>query len=226
MNHRLFAIGDIHGCFDQLKELMEEKIQLTRHDKLVFLGDYIDRGPKSKEVIDYLIALKNKDFDIIALSGNHEQMLLDAWEEEDFTGIWMINGGKETLKSFGIRTVKDLEPVYLDFFRSLRLMVEIENILFVHAGFNDEIEHPFEDTFHMIWKCRNSYNHLSLKDKTIVHGHCTIPAVVCDERIRANHPVINLDSGCVYSDVKGYGRLTALELHTREIFCVERKTKV
>jgi serine/threonine protein phosphatase 1 len=221
MDHRLFAIGDIHGCFDQLKELIEEKIQLTSNDQLVLLGDYIDRGPKSKEVIDYIIALKEKGFDITALSGNHEQMLLDAWEEEDFTGIWMINGGKETLKSFGIRTVKDLPPFYLDFFRSLRLMAEIDAFLFVHAGFNDEIDNPFEDTFHMIWKCRKNYSHFLLKDKTIVHGHCTIPATVCDERIKAHDPVINLDSGCVYSDVKGYGRLTALELRRREIYFVE-----
>lgn len=223
MDHRLFAIGDIHGCFDQLKELIEEKIRITIHDKLVLLGDYIDRGPKSKEVIDYIIALKEKGFDITALSGNHEQMLLDAWEEEDFTGIWMINGGKETLKSFGIKTVKDLEPDYLHFFRSLKLTVEIGKTLFVHAGFNDEIDHPFEDTFHMIWKCRKNYSHFLLKDKTIVHGHCTIPATTCDERIKANDRVINLDTGCVYVGYKGYGRLTALELQSREIYFVQKE---
>ncbi|MGE5395525.1 MAG: metallophosphoesterase family protein, partial [Candidatus Saccharibacteria bacterium] len=209
-----------HGCFDPLKELIEEKIKLTRHDKLVLLGDYIDRGPKSKEVIDYIIALKEKGYDITPLSGNHEQMLLDAWEEEDFTGIWMINGGKETLKSFGIRTVKDLEPSYLDFFRGLKLMVEIENFIFVHAGFNDEIEHPYEDTFHMIWKCRKKYSHPLFKDKTIVHGHCTITASACDEKIRAKDPVINLDSGCVYTGYKDYGRLTALELNSLKIHFV------
>lgn len=223
MDHRLLAIGDIHGCFEQLKQLIEEKIRLTIYDKLVFLGDYIDRGPESKEVIDFIIDLKDKGFDIIALSGNHEQMLLDAWEEEDFTGIWMINGGKATLKSFGIKTVKDLDPLYLNFFRSLKLMAEIKNYLFVHAGFNDEIEHPFEDTYHMIWKCRQKYSHVLFKDKTIVHGHCTIPSATCDTRIIANDPVINLDSGCVYTDFKGYGRLTALDLYSREIFYAERK---
>jgi serine/threonine protein phosphatase 1 len=217
MDHRLFAIGDIHGCFDPLRKLIEEKIILTPNDKLFLLGDYIDRGPKSNEVIDYILELKNKGFDITPLRGNHEQMLLDAWEEEDFTGIWMINGGKETLKSFGIKNVKDLEPLYLDFFRSLKLFAEIENYLFVHAGFNDELDYPFEDTFHMIWKCRNKYSHPLLKDKTIVHGHCTITASACDERIKANDPVINLDSGCVYTGYKDYGRLTALELNSLKI---------
>lgn len=220
MDNRLFAIGDIHGCYDALKELMEEKIQLTPSDKVVLLGDYIDRGPKSKEVIDYILELMEQGFDITPLSGNHEQMLLDAWEEEDFVGIWMINGGKTTLQSFGIKTVKELNARYLAYFRSLKLYVAIENFLFVHAGFNDDLDNPFEDTFHMIWKCREQYAHSILKDKTVIHGHCTISAATCDERIKANNRVINLDSGCVYTDYKGYGRLTALELHSGKTFWV------
>lgn len=220
MNNRLWAIGDIHGCFDPLKELIEQKIQLTPDDKLILLGDYIDRGPKSKEVIDYIIELKAKGFDIVPLSGNHEQMLLDAWEEESMTDLWLMNGGAETLKSFGIRAAANLEPSYINFFKSLKLYAEVEKNLFVHAGFNDELEHPFEDTFHMIWKCRPKYTHPLFKDKTIVHGHCTIPAVTCLERIQNNDRVINLDTGCVYASYKGYGRLTALELHKKNILYV------
>ena len=67
MDNRLFAIGDIHGCFNSFKKLMEEKIQITKSDKVVLLGDYIDRGSQSKEVIDYIIELKEKSFDIITL---------------------------------------------------------------------------------------------------------------------------------------------------------------
>ena len=73
--NRLFAIGDIHGCFDSFQELIENKIQLSKNDRLVLLGDYIDRGPKSKEVIDYIINLQAKGYNIIALAGNHEVML-------------------------------------------------------------------------------------------------------------------------------------------------------
>lgn len=219
-NNRLFAIGDIHGCFDSLKELIEQKIQLTPNDKLILLGDYIDRGPKSKEVIDYIIGLKSGGFDIIPLSGNHEQMLLDAWQEEQMTGLWMMNGGAETLKSFGIKAASNLEPSYIDFFKSLKLYAEYQNYLFVHAGFNDELEHPFEDTYHMIWKCRQKYTHPLLVDKTIVHGHCTIPTTTSHERIQNNDRVINLDTGCVYANYKGYGRLTAIELPNRNILFV------
>lgn len=76
MNSRLFAIGDIHGCFDSLKELVENKIQLQKDDKLILLGDYIDRGDKSKEVVDFIIGLLENGFDVIPLMGNHEAMLL------------------------------------------------------------------------------------------------------------------------------------------------------
>lgn len=220
MNNRLFAIGDIHGCFDSFKEMIEQKIKLTTTDKIILLGDYIDRGPKSKEVVDYIIELKAKGFDITPLSGNHEQMLLDAWQEEQMVDLWMMNGGAETLKSFGIKAASNLDSSYVDFFKSMKLYAQYENYFFVHAGFNDELEHPFEDTYHMIWKCRQKYTHPFFVNKTIVHGHCTIPASTCNERIQNNDRVINLDTGCVYTGYKGYGRLTALELHTLNIHCV------
>ena len=79
---RIFAIGDIHGCFDFLKELVENKIQLDKDDKLVLLGDYIDRGVKSKEVVDYIIDLHEKGYDITPLIGNHELLLLETFEDE------------------------------------------------------------------------------------------------------------------------------------------------
>lgn len=220
MNNRLFAIGDIHGCFNSLKKMIEQEMQLAKSDKLVLLGDYIDRGSQSKEVIDYMIELKEKGFDIIPLRGNHEQMLLNAFSDDDQLPIWLLNGGKETLKSFGIGSLKKLEPSYLDFFKSLKLFYELEDNLFVHAGFNDEIQNPFTDTYHMVWKCRERYIHPLLKDKTIVHGHCVIPAITCDDRIKNNHPVINLDTGCVFADYSSYGRLTALELTARRIYFV------
>jgi len=220
MYNRLFAVGDIHGCFNSFKKLIEREIQLTKSDKVVLLGDYIDRGSQSKEVIDYILDLKEKGIDIISLRGNHEQMLLDAFNEKELVSRWMLNGGNETLKSFGIGSIKQLGTNYIDFFGSLQFFFEFEDYLFVHAGFNDEIENPFDDTYHMIWKCREKYIHSLLKDKTIVHGHCVIPSNTCDDRIKDNYPVINLDTGCVYADHSSYGRLTALELTTRTIHFV------
>ena len=107
---RLFAIGDIHGCFDSLKELIENHIQLRKNDKLVLLGDYIDRGANSKKVIDYIIDLQVKGFDIIALTGNHEVMLLDSFDNEKNIPKWIQNGGTNTLKSFELDSIKSINP--------------------------------------------------------------------------------------------------------------------
>lgn len=90
---RLFAIGDIHGCFDSFKDLVESKIQLQKDDKLILLGDYIDRGDSSKEVVDFIIKLLENGYDIIPLMGNHEAMLLEAFEDEKNISKWIQNGG-------------------------------------------------------------------------------------------------------------------------------------
>ncbi|MCX6222178.1 MAG: metallophosphoesterase family protein [Bacteroidia bacterium] len=220
MNNRLFAIGDIHGCFNSFKKLIEEKIQITKSDKVVLLGDYIDRGSQSKEVIDYIIELQNNGFDIVPLLGNHEAMLLDAFDKDERLSLWIQNGGSETLRSFGISSLKNLAPRYLEFFNKLPYYFEFEDYLFVHAGFNDEIEDPFNDRYHMIWKCRKKYTHSILRAKTIIHGHCVVPSITCDEQIKNNNPVINLDTGCVYFDYNSQGRLTSLEIYTRTIHFV------
>ena len=220
MNKRLFAIGDVHGCFDKLKALIEEKIQLQKSDKLILLGDYIDRGSQSKELVDYIIELKEKGFDIIPLIGNHEAMLLDTLANKKHLPLWIQNGGSETLKSFGISSLESLEPKYIDFFKDLQYYYSYEEFLFVHAGFNDEANNPFEDKYHMIWKCRENYKHLLLQNKRIVHAHCTIPESLCRENLLGDKQVINIDTGCVYSDKIGYGKLSAIELYTNILYSV------
>jgi serine/threonine protein phosphatase 1 len=223
MEQRVFAIGDVHGCFDSLKELMEEKIGLTLSDKVILLGDYIDRGSKSKQVIDYLMNLKEKGYELVTLRGNHEQMLLDAYEDEQLVRLWVMNGGAATLKSFGISKIRQLDPAYLDFFNSLPLFYSYNNYLFVHAGFNDRIDNPFEGTYHMVWESRDRYSHPLLKDKIIVHGHSVITPALCEERILGNEKVIDLDTGCVFTNYNEYGRLTGWEITTGKIFSAEGK---
>lgn len=218
MNRRLFAIGDIHGCYKAFRTMIEQKIQIREEDKIVLLGDYIDRGPQSKEVVDYIIDLQNSGFDIVPLIGNHEAMLLDTLSNNEYFSIWIQNGGTETLRSFGISSLGKLAPHYIDFFKGLPYYFEFEDYLFVHAGFNDSLKDPFDDKFHMIWKCRESYRHPSLTDKTIVHGHRPISVTACTDNIQSQNKVINLDTGCVYTDINGHGSLTALELYTKSLF--------
>jgi len=164
---RLFAIGDIHGCFDSLEELVENKIQLNKNDTLVLLGDYIDRGDKSKEVIDYIIDLQGKDYNIIPLIGNHELLLLETFEDENNKPKWLQNGGGETLKSFGVDSIKDISTKYLDFFR-----------------------------------------------------HRPITIGYCEMQINENKQVINIDTGCVYNEKVGFGKLTAIELYSKKLLSV------
>ncbi len=219
MNKRLFAIGDIHGCFDSLKELVENKIQLQKVDKLVLLGDYIDRGDKSKEVLDFIIDLQDTEFDVVPLMGNHEAMLLDAYENEKNISKWIQNGGNETLKSFEINSANDIEPKYIRFFKSLKYYYAFENYLFVHAGFNDDALNPFTDYYSMLWKCNKTYTNPLLSDKTVVHGHNPVNVTKCEERDLSKHRVINIDTGCVYKDNEGFGRLTAYDFNNqRKLF--------
>ncbi len=170
---RTIAIGDIHGCFNALNELIENKIQLTKNDQLIFLGDYIDRGLQSKELIDYIIELR-QNYNLITLMGNHEAMLLDAYNNKNHLAKWLGNGGIKTLDSFGIKSLSDLDKKYITFFENLKCYHQKDNYLFVHAGFNNDIEDPFSDTNTMLWECRTNYTHPILKNKIIIHGHCPI----------------------------------------------------
>jgi len=220
MSNRNFAIGDIHGCFDSLKELIENKIQFQKNDKLIFLGDYIDRGYNSKEVIDYIIELQNNDYDIVTLLGNHESMLVDAYNNEGAMSKWIQNGGAETLKSFEIDSLKDLDSKYLNFFNSLKLYFELDEYLFVHAGFNDELKNPFVDKYSMLWKSRERYFNPLLRDRIIIHGHSPVSIKTCEEQIKNNSKVLNIDSGCVYSN-PDLGKLVALEINSKTILFAE-----
>jgi serine/threonine protein phosphatase 1 len=220
MHKRLLAIGDIHGSFDPFCELIEQKIRIRKDDRLVLLGDYIDRGYRSRDVIDYITDLQEQGYDIIALKGNHESMLLDSLESEQSLYNWFMNGGYDTLSSFGVESVKELNDKYLRFFKSLPYYYIHNRFIFVHAGFNDDIADPFSDKFEMIWSRRVSYSNPVFKDKIIVHGHTPIPLSVCREEVLSHNRVINIDTGCVYDELGGYGHLSAIELFTMELFSV------
>lgn len=216
MISRIFAIGDIHGCFNSMKELIENKIQLRDDDKLIFLGDYIDRGPDSKKVLDYISELQNNDYDIVTLCGNHESMIVDAYYNESATSKWIQNGGSETLKSFDINSLKVIDPKYIDFFRSLKFYYEMDKYLFVHAGFNDKLENPFSDNYSMLWHSREQYFNPLLKDRIVIHGHSPVSLNITEKLIKNNSKVINIDGGCVYPNTN-LGKLITFEVNTGSI---------
>ena len=150
--NRLFAISDIHGCFKPFYELVVNIIKLKKSDHLMLLGDYIDRGQQSKEVIDFIIDLQKKGYNITPLAGNHELMLMNSYSDPDMLPFWLMNNGMSTLQSFGIDDILEIDKHYLDFFNSLSYYRIIGKLVFVHAGFNDLAEDPFSDKYSLVWE--------------------------------------------------------------------------
>lgn len=218
---RLFAIGDIHGCFRPFYQLVTEEIDLKKTDRLILLGDYIDRGLESREVIEFIIDLKEKGFDITPLMGNHESMLLESLSDPLMIYQWFMNSGETTLQSMGVEEPGDIDRKYLEFFAGLKYYESIGNYLFVHAGFNDPDPDPFSDKYHMIWESRLSYSNPALEGKTIIHGHRPKTLEYVRRQISEKSHIIPIDTGCVYGREMGYGFLTALEVGRMIIYTVE-----
>ncbi len=225
-----WVIPDIHGCAQTLKALIEDMIQPTKYDHLYFLGDYIDRGPASKDVIDYLMNLQKEEFNLHLLMGNHEEYVLKSYEEElnlkSFLGIkqknkkkkeWLTFGGKETMQSFKITDLKDFPMEYLDWMRNLEYYIELDDFILVHAGLNFRIDDPLEDKDAMLWVRDYDINPSKINNKRIVHGHVPVNLEFIDISIRQNnHKFIDLDNGCYMTERSGFGNLIALELNSME----------
>ncbi|HOJ93721.1 metallophosphoesterase family protein [Fervidobacterium sp. 2310opik-2] len=195
----LWAIGDIHGCLNALETLINE-ISPTPNDKLVFLGDYIDRGPDSKGVVDFLIEL-SKRTDCIFLRGNHEQMLLDVIDNGDDTYLWVINGATATWRSYGNLQNLLYNDEHLEFFRNTQYYFIEDKYLFVHGGVRPNIPIEKQDKRDLIW-IREEF--ISKKHNTgyiVIFGHTPFEDVFIGE------DKIGIDTGCVYG-----GKLTAYNL--------------
>ena len=149
-------IGDIHGEVRLLNKLLEQVVRFDP-EEIIFVGDYIDRGPDSQQVIDRITKL---DVPAHCLLGNHEMLLLDALENAGFghrpVELWFYNGGETTLQSFGFNSFfsfqSDIEPEYLRFFRNLKMNHEVHmtdqlRVMAVHAGVSPAI--PLEDQMNM-----------------------------------------------------------------------------
>src|ERR1700740_2097227 len=139
---RTLAIGDIHGCHTALTHLVRE-VKPASGDQLVFIGDYIDRGPASRQVIDSLLQLKNT-CSTVFLRGNHEVMILDARESFLKTDIWQSYGGLETVHSYGSKFGQDWVTAIPDFhwafLEQTARFFETERHIFVHACLDPDLD--------------------------------------------------------------------------------------
>lgn len=215
-----YAISDIHGCAKTFEALLD-RIHFSTADQLFLLGDYIDRGPDSKGVIDKIWALEKEGYETACLQGNHEQMLID-----EITGqqIW-YNGEKNLLASFAVSKTSAIPGHYIDWMVELKNYLLKDEFIFVHAGLNFGLPNPLADTYKMRW-IRNWYediDHSWLGERIIVHGHTPIRAPRIRQQINAikQTPAIDIDAGCSHH-IAGMGQLCALNLDTMEAEFVAR----
>jgi serine/threonine protein phosphatase 1 len=205
--NRIIGIGDLHGCFDLLKKLVEEVIRFNPdNDQLVFLGDFLDRNEKVKEVVVYLSELKHRyPKQIVLLMGNHEQLcyqiLTDMHIPFDIA-MWKEQGGQATLDSFG--SYDSCKNILIPFIEQLKLHHETPTHIFVHAGIpygkTLETATPHE----LLWDRNNSYR----GDKTLIVGHCIHKAVT-----KYHNNIVAVDTGAFLR-----GKLSAYDILNDKIY--------
>lgn len=222
---RKFAISDIHGCNRSFNTLLK-KIKFTKGDQLYLLGDYIDRGPDSMGVIDTILDLIQKGFQIKCLRGNHEeQMVISKNSAEGFHSWKSRWGGMQTLESFGTNDLGKIEEKYWKFLDTLEYFFLVDDYILVHAGLNFEVENPLEETQSMMWM-REWYHEIRyewLKERIIIHGHTPFETA---EIQRAYHQlkevqVMNIDNGCFNTYGEGKGKLCAFDMTNKLLYFQE-----
>ena len=230
-----YAIGDIHGCLDKVLHLLEVLRYDPTADRLIFLGDYIDRGPDSKGVLELMLSLQRENPANVFLMGNHEDNFL-TYMHAGMTGKdasygrtepFFAGGGVATLTSYvpqlrdpyDLRLCHAIPPEHLTFLAELPLLWTNETYIAVHAGVrpgiplerqqaNDllRIRSPFLHTPHGLAKC-------------VVFGHTPF------REVKREADKIGIDTGACYASL-GYGKLTALCLQTQETFQVGQKSEM
>jgi len=169
---RTLAIGDIHGCQVALTTLLEQVAPQT-DDRIIFLGDYIDRGPASREVVESLLELSGKRTPVF-LRGNHEVMILDARKDTLKTNLWRSYGGFEALISYGANYNQDWAAIIPDshwkFFERTTRYFETEDHIFIHACLDAESDMDEQPDWLLYWEPLDRLKpHKS--GKRIVCGH-------------------------------------------------------
>ena len=191
----IYAIGDIHGRYDLLKDLLQQIVrdrQATaprRRPVLVFCGDYVDRGPQSAEVVEALVWLgDNVDAEIRALKGNHEQALLDFLDAPTEGGPWLGCGGAETLRSYGVEPPQSgadgaglvragrellarMPASHVRVLENLEMSYEAGDCLFVHAGIRPGVGLVDQQEADLLWIREEFLDWEGLGDRLVVHGH-------------------------------------------------------
>ena len=217
MSERLIAIGDIHGCDAALRGLLAA-IAPRRDDTLVLLGDYVDRGPDSRAVIELLVDLRRQT-NVVALLGNHEEMMLKVLAGELDYSIWLKHGGLSTLDSYQFSgDLNFLPPAHADFFASLVDYYEQDGFFFTHAAYDPFLPLDQQPANELRWhSLRDGIPGPHLSGQTAVVGHT------------ANHEGRCVDVGhliCIDTYCYGGGYLTALDVKRRAVWQVDGRGRL
>ena len=227
----IFAIGDIHGCIKLLVTLQDKIFNYPEYNKdedlLLYLGDYIDRGLSSKDVINHILQLQTEGIKSIFLMGNHEQFMTDfLFNKINNLSNWLMNGADQTFKSYDIEVAEFIKDGFADdkidklrniflsklmkehvyFFNNFKLTYIMGDYLFVHAGINPEKSLSEQNKMDFLWSRSDKFFDKNFKfEKIIVHGHSPEKEVV-------NFPYrINVDTGSFFS-----GKLSCVCLNDKD----------
>ncbi|MDP7652139.1 MAG: metallophosphoesterase family protein [Rhodospirillales bacterium] len=220
---RVYAVGDIHGRADLLHQIQDlikaDAASAPEARKLVvYLGDYVDRGPHSNQVVEHLIARPMAGFEAVHLKGNHEDFLIRFVADGAMSAAWMMNGGRATLVSYDVsalnlyfgerghkwaqkRLARAIPQTHLDFYRGLAPTHVEGDYLFVHAGLRPGVALDEQTEGDMIWIRDAFLNDQTGFEKVVVHGH----SIQNEPDVHAHR--IGIDTGAYRS-----GRLTCLVL--------------
>lgn len=218
----IYAIGDVHGCHDELRAL-EQKIQLDAQQFrgrkiIIMLGDYVDRGPQSRRVIEHLMAPPPKGFLRVSLAGNHEVAMLAYLDGYLSREPWLRVGGRETLFSYGVdperlaalygssdevdaRIRSAIPAAHVAFMRTLPVMICSDNFVFVHAGIRPGIALEAQDEADLLNIREEFFRAVHRLDRWVVHGHTIVDVPKLDGRR------LDIDTGAFQT-----GRLTAVRI--------------
>jgi serine/threonine protein phosphatase 1 len=207
MSATTYAIGDVHGHLDTLKRLLDRLRPDLKRDRLIFMGDYIDRGPKSRGVVDYVLRLRNQapPEHVICLKGNHEAMFLDFLQGRE-SDLFLLNGGLATVRDYwgdGWENLEELvlPPDHQRFFQELLLYYETPDYIFVHGGLKPGV--PLEEQVEedLLWVRGEFITSMEDFGKKVIFGHTPFrqPLLMPNK--------IGIDTGAAYGNF-----LTCLKL--------------
>ena len=214
-----YATTDLHGCLHTFRRLVEDELCLTTADELYLLGDYVNKGPDSKGVLDYLMRLQVGGYRVQALRGNHDQALLDDARHRKRWAWLGLPGRQPTLRSFGVRRAGDIPAPYLTWLEALPYEIELPDFVLVHAGYDFALppEAMRQDHQTMLSTKKFVFDASRLGGKRLLHGHVPRPAAQVRTQAAKRPGALGLDSGCVYRHNADFARLTALNLDTWEL---------